>query len=80
MDAIVAMAFATEQLIVFSECAGFQGVSEMSQFQNVERAIKQALYQLHRLSNIWTDVLPIAVYNRSMGEFTHLEASTLHHL
>ena len=49
--------------------SGFQAVSQDSQFQNAERSLKQALHQLNRLGNIWKDVLPSVVYNKSMGRW-----------
>ncbi len=55
------------QSIIWS-IAGFMSVAEDNHFFSSEKAIKQVLHQLHHLSRVWKGVLPLSVYNQSIGK------------
>ncbi|XP_064622438.1 centromere/kinetochore protein zw10 homolog [Lineus longissimus] len=46
---------------------GFTNVAESDSSESSERAVKQVLFQLSHLQNVWQEVLPETVYFKAMG-------------
>ena len=62
------MKFLTE-LINYFTVTFFLGFVNVSEDQSkAEQCIHQVLNQLKALRNIWKDILPVSIYNKSLGK------------
>ena len=44
-------------------------MSEDDNYEKCKRAIRQILHQTQILSNVWSEVLPVSVYYKSIGQY-----------